>query len=129
MIYVYIKVFKRLNTIHDIEVSKDEEDDGDELTFDQNKDEIAQRYNSDQFPSSEMNINSAAGSGSSYNNTNSQRQKESNEELQKKVVRKQNNTLQRMKYYPMILIICYFWATIRRIIDWATGSLCTYCIY
>jgi len=44
----------------------------------------------------------------------------SEEILAQKLERQQNNTLQRMKFYPMILIFCYLFATIRRVLDWAT---------
>merc|ERR1712173_6487 len=44
----------------------------------------------------------------------------SEEILARKLERRQNNTLQRMKFYPMVLIFCYLFATIRRAIDWAT---------
>ena len=47
-------------------------------------------------------------------------QKSSEEILAQKLERRQNNTLQRMKFYPMVLILCYLFATIRRILDWAT---------
>ena len=50
----------------------------------------------------------------------------SEEILAQKLERRQNNTLQRMKFYPMILILCYLFATIRRVIDWATEDQTPY---
>ncbi len=44
----------------------------------------------------------------------------SEEVLAQKLERRQNATLQRMKFYPMVLIFCYLFATIRRVLDWAT---------
>lgn len=46
----------------------------------------------------------------------------SEEVLAQKLERRQNNTLQRMKFYPMVLILCYLFATIRRVLDWATAD-------
>merc|ERR1712228_210148 len=99
MIIVYIKVFKRLTNIDDIEINDD--------FSDIELDEETEKFNT------ETNENEEAGVIGSNEN-------ESSEELQRKMDRKKNNTLQRMKFYPLILIICYSFATIRRIIDWAT---------
>ena len=107
MIVVYIKVFKRLTEIDDIDMNEDDDFSDEELD----------KFNVVETTEFEEEAGGTTGSQSviSINNEH-----ESSEELQRKMERRRNNTLQRMKYYPLILIVCYTFATIRRVIDWAT---------
>jgi len=113
MIVIYVKVWKRLNVVHyDIDGEDGVEDMDDEKR--------------------EMNTVHTAGNGttgdvpavSSTSVISAGDQQGSSEQVQ--LQRKQNNTLQRMKFYPLILLICYTFPTIRRVIDWATNDQTPY---
>lgn len=120
MIIIYCKVYKRLKEIP----SQSNDNSGD--SFDEEETQkMTQNDNNDTINIDNETQNIAGGSSKSVisvggNNESSQ------EVLESKLKRKQNNTLQRMKFYPMILIICYFFATIRRILDWATEDQTSY---
>lgn len=117
MIVIYIKVFKRLQEIQETD------DNNDEDSFDsQERQQMTSTQNNDD---NDTKDNNEAGAGSSKSVV-SVGDNDDNDENEAKLKRKQNNTLQRMKFYPLILIFCYFFATIRRIIDWATADQTPY---
>merc|ERR1719229_805956 len=110
MIIIYIKVFKRLTSIDDIEI-------------DENDDESEEEFINQSEESQKMTANTSSFGGDSSVISIDHL---SSEEMERRLQRKQNNTLQKMKFYPMILIFCYTFATIRRVIDWATEDQTPY---
>eukprot|EP01083_Nonionella_stella_P275613 936184_1 len=104
MIIIYIKVWKRLHAIDDIDITENDGDTDDDIEINNNN------------IMDSCETNAMTSSGDQY----------SSADMESKLKRKKNNTLQRMKFYPLILIICYTFATIRRIIDWATEDQTPY---
>ena len=103
MLVVYAKVFRRLRAIEDIEEVESEED---SIARDETE---AER---------EWITGSIAGQG----------KESSSESVSGRMERRRNNTLQRMRLYPLVLIACYLFATLRRFVDWATEDQTPYAL-
>lgn len=125
MIVIYCKVYKRLREIpsdNDINSgdSYDEEETQQMTIHNNNNDDTTNIDDDDDEKENGGSSKSVVSIGGNNGGSSSA------EVLESRLKRKQNNTLQRMKFYPMILIICYFFASIRRIIDWATEDQTSY---
>jgi len=119
MIVIYCKVYKRLREIP----SDNDMNSGD--SYDEEETEKMNQIDDDDNDTTNM-VNENGGGGSSKSVVSIGGNESSAEVMESRLKRKQNNTLQRMKFYPMILIICYFFATVRRVIDWATEDQTSY---